>query len=364
VLLGFSVLLVWDFALVAILIVSNLNRVPVALVIALFVVVVGSFWAIVQGFFGSKKRNILGVPLRREEQPRIWTLCDEIAQKVGTRTAHEIFLSPQPGIGVHLSGGLLSLLVGRTKRTLTIGMPSISALSVREMAAILAHEFGHFSNKDTAWNSLTFTMAAALQNTLSTMPNPWNTAGSGWMKLTSALNPALWVLLGYRLLFSVVTSGFSRVREVFADKTAIGLYGHQDFSNGLMKVARNDYIFSNHFVPDMSKKLAEEGKVYTNVFDTMDQTYKSIEANILAGIDRSILDQEKPSMFDSHPLMVDRLAYAKYFEEEAKHVTEQGDFKDLFLKWDEVSKNMSDLYSYYVAVLTGYKFQDSEAKQQ
>jgi len=364
VLLAFSVLLVWDFALVAIFIVSNLNRIPVALIIALFVVVVGSFWAIVQGFFGSKKRNILGVSLRREEQPRIWKLCDEVAQKVGTKTAHEIFLSPQPGIGVHLSGGLLSLLVGRTKRTLTIGMPSISALSVREMAAILAHEFGHFSNKDTAWNSLTFTMAAALQNTLSTMPNPWNTAGSDWIKLTSALNPALWVLLGYRLLFSVVTSGFSRVREVFADKTAIGLYGRQDFSDGLMKVARNDYIFSNHFVPDMLKKLTEEGKVYTNVFDTMDQAYKSIEANMLAGIDRSILNQEKPSMFDSHPLMVDRLAYAKYFGDEAKHVTEQGDFKNLFVKWDEVSKNMSNLYSYYVAVLTGYKFQDSEAKQQ
>jgi Zn-dependent protease with chaperone function len=361
ILLAFSILLVWDFALVGVLIVSNLERIPIALIIALVVVVLGSFWAILKGFFGSKKRNILGVPLKKEEQQKIWNLCDKVAKEVGTKTVDEIFLSPQPGIGVHLSGGLSSLLIGRTKRTLTIGMGSISALSISEMEAILTHEFGHFSNKDTAWNSLTFTMAAALQNTLSTMPNPWNSGDSGWMKLTSALNPALWVLFGYRLLFSVVTNGFSRMREVFADKTAIALYGYKNFTNGLMKVARNDYVFSSYFVPDMIKMLTQEGKIYTNLFHTMDQTYKSIEQSKLTDIDKSILDQEKPSMFDSHPLMKDRMAYAKHFEVDAKHATNNNDFKELFEKWDEVSKNMSDLYTYYIAVLTGYKFeQDKE----
>lgn len=365
ILLAFSILLVWDFALVGVLVISNLERIPIALIIALIVVVLGSFWAILKGFFGSKKRNILGVPLKRGEQSKIWELCDRVAKEVGTKTVDEIFLSPQPGIGVHLSGGLFSLLIGRTKRTLTIGMGSISALSISQMEAILAHEFGHFSNKDTAWNSLTFTMAAALQNTLSTMPNPWNSGDSGWMKLTSALNPALWVLFGYRLLFSVVTNGFSRMREVFADETAIALYGYKNFTDGLMKVARNDFVFSSYFVPDIIKMLTQEGKVYTNLFDTMDQTYKSIEQAKLADIDKSIIDQEKPSMFDSHPLMKDRLSYAKHFEVVAKHATNNNDFKELFEKWDEVSKSMSDLYTYYIAVLTGYKFdQNKEENKQ
>ena len=355
ILLAFSVLLVWDFALVGILIISNAERIPLALPIALLVVVLGSFWAILKGFFGSKKRNILGVSLKRDEQPKVWELCDKVAKEVGTKSVDEIFLSPQPGIGVHLSGGLFSLLIRRTKRTLTIGMGSISSLSTSQMEAILAHEFGHFSNKDTAWNSLTFTMAAALQNTLSTMPTPWNSGDSGYMKAVAALNPALWVLLGYRLLFSVVTSGFSRMREVFADKTAISLYGYKNFTDGLMKVARNDYVFSSYFVPDMIKMLTEEGKTYTNLFHTMDQTYKSIEQTKLTDIDKSILDQEKSSMFDSHPLMKDRMSYAKHFEVNAKHATNNDDFKNVFVNWDEVSKSMSDLYTYYLAVLTGNK---------
>lgn len=355
ILLAFSVLLVWDFALVGILVISNAERIPLALPIALVVVVLGSFWAILKGFFGSKKRNILGVPLKKEEQLKIWELCDKVAKEVGTKTVDEIFLSPEPGIGVHLSGGLFSLLIGRTKRTLTIGMGSISALSVSQMEAILAHEFGHFSNRDTAWNSLTFTMAAALQNTLSIMPNPATAGDSGWVKLTSALNPALWVLLGYRLLFSVVTNGFSRMREVFADKAAIALYGYKNFTDGLIKVARNDYVFSSYFLPDMIKMLTQEGKMYTNLFYTMDQTYKSIESDKLVDIDKSILDKEKPSMFDSHPSLKDRLSYAKHFEVNAKHTTNNDDFKDMFLNWDDVSKNMSDLYTYYLAVITGNK---------
>lgn len=362
-LLAFCLLIVWDIALIGILYVTSAERIHLGILIGIVVVVFGTAWAILKGFFAGKKRNVLGTKITKEDQPKIWETCDKIAKEVGTKTVDEIYISPQPGIGVHLSGGLFSLLIGRTKRTLTIGMPSISALSISEMEAILAHEFGHFSNKDTAWNSLTFTMGGALQNSFETIPKPWG-GGANLSTLIIALNPALWILIGYRILFSVVTSGFSRMREVFADKTAIALYGGSNFTNGLMRVARNDHVFSSYFVPDMLKILTEEGKMYTNIFQTMDQTYKSIESNKLVDIDKSILAQEKSSMFDSHPLLKDRMEYAKHFEVGQKHKTEVAEFKTLFKNWDEVSKNMSDLYTYYIAVLTGHKFEDSKQKQE
>ncbi len=361
-LLAYSIILVWDFALVSFWVVSNLGRIPIILIIVLVIVVIGSFWAILKGFFGSKKRNVFGIQLKREAQPQIWQLCDKVAREVETKTVDEIFLSPQPGIGVHLSGGLFSMLFGRTKRTLTIGMPSISALSISEMEAILAHEYGHFSNKDTAWNSLTFTMAAALHNALLAMPSPWNAGGSIWMIVTSALNPALWVLKGYELLFSVVTAGFSRMREVFADRTAIALYGQQNFCDGLLKVARNDHIFVSYFHPEMLRMLTEEKKMYVNVFDSMAQTLVFNDAARLADINKSIISNEHRSTFDSHPLLKDRLSYARYFEVEAKYATENDYFKGLFVDWNDVSQNMSDLYTQYVALLAGYGLKNSKHK--
>lgn len=154
------------------------------------------------------------------------------------------------------------------------------------------------------------------------------------------------------------------MREVFADKTAVALYGYKNFTNGLMRVARNDYVFSSYFVPDMLKMLTQEGKMYINIFHTMDQTYKAIESNKLTDIDKSIIDQEKSSMFDSHPLLKDRMVYAKHFEVEQKHRTDTAEFKTLFKDWDKVSKSMSDLYTYYIGILTGHKFEDTEQKQE
>lgn len=352
-LLAFLILIVWDIALIGILYVTYSPRIHLGILIGIGVVVLGTGWAILKGFFAAKKRNTLGTKITREDQPKIWEVCDRIAKGVGTKPVDGIYISPQPGIGVHLSRGLFSLLIGRTRRTLTIGMPSISSLSISEMEAILAHEFGHFSNKDTAWNSLTFTMGGALQNTLETIPKPSSGEGFSLVTLVIALNPALWILMAYRILFGVMTSGFSRMREVLADKTAIALYGYKNFTNGLMRVARNDYVFSSYFVPDMLRMLTEDGKMYTNIFQTMDQTYKSIEHNHLTDIDKSILEQEKPSMFDSHPSLKDRMAYAKHFEVQPEHKTENADFKTLFKNWNETSKNMSDLYTYYLAVLSG-----------
>ena len=49
------------------------------------------------------------------------------------------------------------------------------------------------------------------------------------------------------------------------------------------------------------------------------------------------------------------MTYAKHFEVRAKHETENNDFKNVFVNWEDVSKNMSDLYTYYIAVLTGNK---------
>lgn len=350
-LLAFSLLLIWDFILVSLYVVSEMGRIPIALVIAIVMVVLGSIGAVIQGFFGSKQRHIFGVSIKRQEQPQIWELCDHVAHEVGTKPVQEIVLSPQPGIGVHLSGTVLHLIIGRTQRTLTIGLPSIAGLSVVQMKAILAHEFGHFSNKDTAWNSFTFTMAAALGNTLSTMPSPWNS--SGWVAITSAFNPALWIMVAYQFLFRIVTSGFSRLREVFADRTAVALYGYESFTKGLMQVVRNDSAFSSDYVPNILDAL-QHNRTYENIYNTIEEDCKRMNDETVAQTAETILKSEKASVFDSHPLTRERLIYAKHFDRNLNRLPEdRAEIKTLFSHWDEVTKKLSDLFTYSIAVATG-----------
>jgi Zn-dependent protease with chaperone function len=70
----------------------------------------------------------------------------------------------------------------------------------RRLQAILGHEYGHLSNKDTSW---------------SVNGRCWS--AGGWFARVALINPGRWVVCGYLLLFGFVTSGFSRMREVFAD---------------------------------------------------------------------------------------------------------------------------------------------------
>lgn len=353
-LLAFSVLLVFDFAFLSFSVLSNLRRIPIALAIALLVVVAGSLWGIVRGFIGTR-RKVFGLPCLREEEPEVWSLCDKVAMEVGTKPMDKLLLSPRPGIGVYLDGGLVSTLFGRTNSVLNIGIPSVVGLSVSELQVILAHEFGHFSNRDTTWNSVTFTMAAALNNVLSTMPSPWRAGNSFWIMATSTLNPALWALLAYRFLFLVITRGFSRMREILADKLAISLFGCGSFTSGLMKVARNDYVFDVYFLPETVRMLMEEKKVFTNVFRAMEERIGSLDYKVMASLDASLLGREKRSAFDTHPTLRERMAYAKRFEVAPKYPAREDDVKALFTNWDATAKSMSDMHNYYVAVLSGVK---------
>src|SRR5687768_17848355 len=79
------------------------------------------------------------------------------------------------------------------------------------------------------------------------------------MELLVWFNPARWVLALYMRLYAYVTSGFSRTREVFADQTAIRLYGAAAFANGLRQVVANDTLFHSVCVPRMLNLAREDG---------------------------------------------------------------------------------------------------------
>jgi Zn-dependent protease with chaperone function len=169
-LLLFSVFAAGAFGLYGFLAVSLLPRVPVAiLLVGLAVVLLGTAGAFFIGIYRllfPPRPDVFGIDLRPEDQPEIWATATEVAKNVGTPPADRIVLTPEPGISVHLSGSLIATLLGGGRRVLQIGVPSLHELTVSELRAILAHESGHFRNRDTQWSTFTYALgngvAAAL----------------------------------------------------------------------------------------------------------------------------------------------------------------------------------------------------------
>lgn len=335
------------FSLYVFVAVSNLPRVPVALLIGLAIVALGSAYATIVGFyyfFFPPRRKTLGIEVSKNEQAKLWELVNQISSEIKAKPIDRIIITPDSGIGVYLHGSLFSALRGGGSRTLEIGLPSLHNLTSSEFKSILAHEYGHFSNRDTQWGSFTFAMGNSLLSTLRATPGPVKGENQGFATLVMALNPAYWSLLIYINLYFKITSGFQRIREVMADIRAMDLYGGESFGNGLLKVATNDLLFSeavqNRYVP----QLLQEGKTISNFAKIMDFVYSNFKSDGIKELQNKLLESSTTnSIYDSHPALTTRINYSKKFD--SKKQDAKTPVQNLFDDWDEINKKTAELYN-------------------
>jgi heat shock protein HtpX len=73
-------------------------------------------------------------------QARLFAELQGVARAVGEAMPAEVYISPEMNAGV---------LVRRRRRVMVLGLPLMQVLTVNEMRAVLAHEFGHYHGGDT-----------------------------------------------------------------------------------------------------------------------------------------------------------------------------------------------------------------------
>jgi hypothetical protein len=92
-------------------------------------------------------------------------LLDEVAETIGTRPVDNVYLTPGTEVAVFERGGLWRQLQGNTERCLILGIGVLEGFQLGPLRAVLAHEYGHFQNRDTAGGGL----ALAVRRSLFTM---------------------------------------------------------------------------------------------------------------------------------------------------------------------------------------------------
>lgn len=307
-------------------------------------------------FSFRQEKKTLGITIEKDKEKKLWDITKEIAKEIQAKPIDKILITPDPGIGVYLEGNLFSTIFGGGKRVLEVGLPSLHNLTVDEFKAILAHEYGHFSNRDTQWSSFTYTVGNSLISTMQATPGPARDENEevGIVRGIMSLNPAYWLLFLYVHLYFKITNGFSRIREVMADIRAMELYSGRAFSNGLLKVATNDTIFSELIQSEWVPKLLKEKKTISNFSKFMEIVYKSVDKKAIDEFKSNLLSMsESQSVFDSHPALKTRIGYAKkFFEGEEK---DKRAASELFDNWNEINEKVAELYNlrllYYLKAL-------------
>src|SRR4029453_8725249 len=97
-------------------------------------------------FFVQTRHEIDNIEITEKKQPRLFAFINRLADEAGAPRAHRVFLSPRVNAAVFYDLSVLNLFFP-SRKNLEIGLGLVNAVSLGELKAVLAHEFGHFGQR-------------------------------------------------------------------------------------------------------------------------------------------------------------------------------------------------------------------------
>ena len=287
--------------------------------------------AIVRSLFTRLREAEPGRLLSRDESPRLWVRAEEIAKRVGTRPIDAVYVTPGVEVAVTERGGMLRKLRGQGQRCLIVGLGALRGMTQAEFSAVLAHEYGHFSNRDTAGGNLAHQVRASMHHMA------YRLASRG---LAHWYNPAWLFINGFNRVFLRVTLGASRLQEILADRYAAVAYGVHNFVDGLTRIIRLDLAFDAQVNQEV-KQAYVAGRELHNLY-----VLPPVEA---AG-EQEALDKQlneimsRPtSPYDSHPAVSERFRLLQPLQGRYDVEGGQAPVWDLFDNLDALQAEMTAL---------------------
>jgi len=268
------------------------------LVILIAFLTLVTMWAVLRSLFVRGARSDPGEVLDLAAEPRLRSVLEEVADRVGTRPVDTVFLTPGTDVAVFERGA--GLKVGREgERCLILGLGVLEGMKLGAWKAILAHEYGHFVNRDTAGGG----MALAVRRSIMTMAISMARGGAaGWY------NPAWWFVRGFDAAFMRVSQGASRLQEVLADRWAALSYGAPAFRDGLTHVITASVRFEA--VTDATIKRALHDKVPVANLYRHTAPLSVADTLEVERVTQEALTRE-PGAYDSHPSPAQRFAWVE-----------------------------------------------------
>jgi Zn-dependent protease with chaperone function/tetratricopeptide (TPR) repeat protein len=270
-----------------------IGSIPVQFALILVLMLFASLFAIVRSLFWRMKDVPPGRELKRIDAPELWTLVEDVARKLDVKPVDAIYVTPWAGIAVYERGSILQKLRGTGKRNLILGMGAMPGLTQSQLTAILAHEYGHFSNRDTAGGDLAHQVYASLYQ----MAQRLFHGGAA-----QVFNPVWLFVLGYQRIFLRITLGASRLQEILADRYAAVAYGGQNFIEGLQNVIRQGIAFPLQTDYEIRRSFDLNRPIY-NLYDLPFE--EKLQGEMEKQIDEAMV--RTTSQYDSHPAPKERI---------------------------------------------------------
>jgi Zn-dependent protease with chaperone function len=203
--------------------------------------------------FSSNKTNYEGLTeIQEANQPELFEFVRKVSQEVGTPFPRKIFLTHEVNASVFYNSNFLSMFLP-VQKNLVIGLGLVNVLNLSEFKSVLAHEFGHFSQKSMMAGSYVYQVNRAIFNMLHKTDNyslildkmsGFHIILSLFSRITVKVLQGM--QLAQRLLYTIVNKQYNRLSremEYHADAVAAMVAGSNNAASALKMIAGGTEFF-------------------------------------------------------------------------------------------------------------------------
>lgn len=304
----------------------NFGSLILAFIIASFGLLISIF--LFKFIFSNNKydrSDLLEIDVR--EEPELKEMIQDIVDQVQTHFPKRVYLSDNVNASVFYDSTFWSMLLP-IKKNLNIGLGLVNTVSQEELKAILAHEFGHFSQQTMKVGSYVYNVNRIIFNMLYEN-NSYGRLISYWSGIHALVSILVWIVVQVvtfiqwvlRKIYGLVNKAHSALSiemEYHADEVAAHITGSQPLMSSLLRMDLANH--SLNAVMDFYEEQAPNGFFTKNLYPEQKwvmQFYASkdklesehgfpvVTAAFLNKYDKSKLVIE--DQWASHPATMDRI---------------------------------------------------------
>lgn len=285
------------------------------------------FIFLVKFIFSSNKAdrsNLLRI--YPKDEPKLFAMINSLAKEVGTSPPKQVYLASDVNAFVFYDSSFWSMFLP-VRKNLAIGMGLVNAVSDEELRAVLAHEFGHFSQRTMKVGSYVYNVNKVIHNMLF-QNDSYNSLVSGLASIHAAITIFVmlaaktaegiqWILAKMYNYVNKQHMALSRQMEFHADEIAANVVGSRPLITSLLRLDFAQHALdqtlglNEEFVGEnvRSKNMYPEHRYVMNFLAEKGEHPKVNGLIMITGEDHKKYNKSKLNIEDgwaSHPSLEER----------------------------------------------------------
>lgn len=283
-------------------------------------------------FAVSRHDNSGSVEITEAEQPRLFAFIRQLTKDVATPFPKKIYLSPDVNASVFYNSSFWSMFLP-IRKNLQIGLGLVNSLNVSEFKAVMAHEFGHFSQRSMKLGSFVYNVNKIIHNMLF-QNQGYSNALSGWgnvdgifaifAQITVSIARGIQWVLGQ--VYAVINKSYmrlSREMEFHADAVAASVSGSRSLVTALNRI---EFANSGYNITlEKCNELFKQKKISSNIYENQKTVLKQLAQDFKLDIENGIPVVNEKFLQDNNNSRVnfkDQWASHPATEDRVKHLND------------------------------------------